>query len=132
MIDAVDSYHNFSGRIRGGMEITMYNEKSRVASSGGGRLSEFYGEKRPESSGSRDFPEKKNAGQNAGQFPGLGKLGRVFSGNNLPPVASSLSGALSNIKDDDVLLLLIIFLLFNENREDDYLVLMVLGALLLS
>lgn len=46
--------------------------------------------------------------------------------------ASRLGGWLSRIKEDDILLLGILFLLFNENKDDDPLILIILAILLFT
>lgn len=102
----------------------MYNEKSRVRSGDYNGIRNFYSEPKQEEEKNLDFHEKKNSG--------MGKINKLLSGDGLPSMTASFSDALSNLKDDDVLLLLMIFLLFNENRQDDYLVLVVLGALLFA
>lgn len=43
-----------------------------------------------------------------------------------------IGGILSRIREDDLLLLGILFLLFNENKEDDPLILIILAVLLFS
>ncbi len=59
-------------------------------------------------------------------------VAEVSSGNIAPDNGSGLRGLLSRIKEDDVLLIGILFLLFNENKDDDPLILMILAVLLFS
>lgn len=47
----------------------------------------------------------------------------------LPGIKSSLSHLLRNIQQDDILILGLLFLLFNENKEDDFLMIFILAIL---
>ena len=49
-----------------------------------------------------------------------------------PASSGGLGGILSRIREDDLLLLGILFLLFNENKDDDPLILLILAVLLFS
>ncbi|MBQ1272990.1 MAG: hypothetical protein IIY12_05780 [Clostridia bacterium] len=50
-----------------------------------------------------------------------------------PPARSGgLGGLLSRIREDDLLLIGILFLLFNENKDDDPLILIIFAVLLFS
>lgn len=49
-----------------------------------------------------------------------------------PKASGGLGGLLSRVQEDDVLLLGILFLLFNENKDDDPLIFLILAVLLFS
>ena len=80
-----------------------------------------------------DRSQRSVPSSNAPSEVDLSMAEEASSGSVLPSLSRrGPGGILSRIQDDDILLIGILFLLFNENKNDDPLILIILAVLLFN